>query len=330
MSNIIGPDDPERLMWEMSLGELLDAAVRRDPDKVFVEMLGEAVTYLQFQQAVARTASMFKALGVNPGDRVCLYLPNCLEFLSCWFGLSYLGAVSVPINTAYKRDEAAYILNNAGAVALVAHYSLADIAGAAAALAERLRHKLIVGGESDQSWSSFSKAVSNVTPLDTPTDVSPQAVSMLGYTSGTTGEPKGVKVSHLMYVAAGQGFAHWTQATSADRFFTCLPSFHANAQYYSIMGTAGERRHPGGSRAIQRFSFLGAGERSESYRGQLYRHDDAGAGQAGCRTGGWGKQCTSVLWFTCLRSRFSEGFRGKIRHRHHYWIRDDGNVLRHH
>ena len=237
MSNIIGPDDPERLMWEMSLGELLDAAVRRDPDKVFVEMLGEAVTYLQFQQAVARTASMFKALGVNPGDRVCLYLPNCLEFLSCWFGLSYLGAVSVPINTAYKRDEAAYILNNAGAVALVAHYSLADIAGAAAALAERLRHKLIVGGESDQSWSSFSKAVSNVTPLDTPTDVSPQAVSMLGYTSGTTGEPKGVKVSHLMYVAAGQGFAHWTQATSADRFFTCLPSFHANAQYYSIMGT---------------------------------------------------------------------------------------------
>jgi crotonobetaine/carnitine-CoA ligase len=59
---------------------------------------------------------------------------------------------------------------------------------------------------------------------------------MLVYTSGTTGNPKGVQVTHQMYVAAGQGFVHWTQANSDDRFFTCLPYFHANAQYYSTMG----------------------------------------------------------------------------------------------
>ena len=224
-------------MWEMSLGELLDKAVDRDPDKVFVEMVGEAVTYVQFQRAVRRTASMFKGLGVSAGDRVCLFLPNCLEFLSCWFGLSYLGAIGVPINTAYKREETAYILNNSGAVALVAHNSLADIAGEAAVLAGNVHHRLMVGGESDQVWRSFSELVSKAVPLDTPVEVSPHAISMLGYTSGTTGDPKGVQVSHLMYVAAGQGFAHWTQATSSDRFFTCLPSFHANAQYYSIMGT---------------------------------------------------------------------------------------------
>jgi crotonobetaine/carnitine-CoA ligase len=66
--------------------------------------------------------------------------------------------------------------------------------------------------------------------------VSPWDISMLVYTSGTTGNPKGVQVTHQMYVAAGQGFAHWTQSTSQDRFFTCLPYFHANAQYYSTMG----------------------------------------------------------------------------------------------
>ena len=60
---------------------------------------------------------------------------------------------------------------------------------------------------------------------------------MLQYTSGTTGNPKGVQVTHQMYVSAGQGFALWTQATPDDRFFTCLPYFHANAQYYSTMGT---------------------------------------------------------------------------------------------
>ncbi|MCH7548921.1 MAG: AMP-binding protein, partial [Candidatus Krumholzibacteriota bacterium] len=51
------------------------------------------------------------------------------------------------------------------------------------------------------------------------------------------GNPKGVMVSHGMYVAAGQGFAHWTEATAEDRFFTCLPYFHANVQYYSTMGS---------------------------------------------------------------------------------------------
>ena len=67
MSNIIGPSDPERLMWEMSLGEFLDTVVRRDPDKVFVEMLGEALTYRQFQHQVQRTAAMFKGLNVTRG-----------------------------------------------------------------------------------------------------------------------------------------------------------------------------------------------------------------------------------------------------------------------
>jgi crotonobetaine/carnitine-CoA ligase len=57
------------------------------------------------------------------------------------------------------------------------------------------------------------------------------------YTSGTTGNPKGVMVTHQMYVAAGQGFAHWTQANPDDRFFTCLPYYHANIQYYSTMGS---------------------------------------------------------------------------------------------
>ena len=68
---------------------------------------------------------------------------------------------------------------------------------------------------------------------------------MLVYTSGTTGNPKGVMVTHRMYAAAGQGFKHWTQATSDDRFFTCLPFYHANIQYYSTMGALGRWRNSG-------------------------------------------------------------------------------------
>ena len=228
----------ERKAWEKSLGEFLTEVVNRRPSKVFVEILGQELTYAQFHQQALRAAGMFESMGIGHGDRVCLFLPNCAEFLYCWFGLSMLGAISVPINTAYKRDETAYILNNAEAKALVAHQTLLPIAQEAAALAPSVERKLAVGDDGfvPDSWIGFTQRLDETSPNAIEHQVSPQDISMLVYTSGTTGNPKGVQVTHQMYVAAGQGFAHWTQATEEDRFFTCLPYFHANVQYYSTMG----------------------------------------------------------------------------------------------
>ena len=235
------------MMWEMSLGEFLDEAVARNPGKVLVEIAGQKITYEEIHERALQTAEVFRSLGVGHGDRVCLFLPNCPEFLYCWFGLSILGAIGVPINTAYKRDETAYILNDSQAVAFVAHESLTPVAREAAGLAPELRHRLSVAETGSPStdpvnspgseWLSFGAAMAASGALASRPQVLPADISMLGYTSGTTGNPKGVQVTHQMYVAAGQGFAHWTQATTGDRFFTCLPYYHANIQYYSTMGT---------------------------------------------------------------------------------------------
>ena len=234
------------LPWDTTIGEVLDRITDGDPDKTFVEIGGVAYSYREVRDGVLRTASMFREMGVEHGDRVGLFMPNCIEYLYCWFGLSELGAVSVPINTAYRRDETAYILNNAEAVALVTDPSLADVAGAAADLAPSIRHRILRGdaltptlsqGEREpKGWTSFREAIDRAAPLAERPVVSPDDVSMLVYTSGTTGNPKGVMVTHRMYAAAGQGFRYWTQATSDDRFFTCLPFYHANIQYYSTMG----------------------------------------------------------------------------------------------
>ena len=269
MSSTVGPGASQaRNPWEMSLGEFLDAAAAKDPNKTFVEISGQELSYLQFHGLAMQTAGLFQALGVEKGDRVCLFMPNCPEYLFCWFGLSALGAIGVPINTAYKRDETAFILSDAGATALVAHESLVAVAEEAAALAPAVRHKLLVGnpppnpplsesgpvglpllsgddkGGSQLSgvpgevagWTSFAAMLERSdAPVSRP-QVSPEDISLLVYTSGTTGNPKGVMATHQMYVAAGQGFAHWTQASPEDRFFTCLPYYHANVQYYSTMG----------------------------------------------------------------------------------------------
>ena len=253
---ITGLGETHRPTWEMCLGEFLDQAVARNPDKVFVEIAGESITYREFHRRARQTASLFRAMGINHGDRICLFLPNCPEFLYCWFGLAILGAVSVPVNTAYKRDETAFILNNSGAKAIVTHRTLLPVAEAASNLADEVQYKLLVSPEPDfesagsgpsydgdsspsEDWVDFAAALRGATALADSPDVLPTDVAMLVYTSGTTGNPKGVQVTHLMYVAAGQGFAHWTEATEEDRFFTCLPFFHANSQYYSTMGTLG-------------------------------------------------------------------------------------------
>ena len=230
-------DTETPLPWDTTIGRVLDRITDGNPSKTFVEIGGKSYSYGDIRDGVLRTASLFRELGVRHGDRVCLFMANCIEYLYCWFGLSELGAISVPINTAYRRDETAYILNNAEAVALVTDPSLADVAGAAADLASCIRHRILRGDELEgEGWTSFQTAFDRATPLTDRHNVSPDDVSMLVYTSGTTGNPKGVMVTHRMYAAAGQGFKHWTQATPDDRFFTCLPFYHANIQYYSTMG----------------------------------------------------------------------------------------------
>ena len=239
MPNILGLDPiPGRQSWEKSLGEFLAIAARANPDKVFVEIAGQQITYADFYRRCRRAAAMFRNLGIARGDRVCLFLPNVPAVLYTWFGLALIGGIAVTVNTAYRRDEMAFILNNAAASALVAHETLSDVAAQAADIAPSVRHRLIVGeNPAPDGWRSYSQLLSESPELAELPAVAPTDIAMLQYTSGTTGNPKGVQVTHQMYVAAGQGFALWTQATPDDRFFTCLPYFHANAQYYSTMGT---------------------------------------------------------------------------------------------
>ena len=242
MSGVIVPDDPDRLSWSMTLGELVDRAVSRDPYKVYLHFGPYQVTYEELLDYSLRAAGLFWDMGVRHGDRVCLFLPNGREVPFIWLGLSRIGAITVPINTAYRVEEMAYILNNAGAKALVSHHSLMDVARQAAGRCPSLERLLVVSqdGAADDGWMDFWDILRAASPLDPGVvqgRVSPEDVSMLVYTSGTTGDPKGVMITHEMYVAAGQGFATWTNSSSEDRFFTCLPYYHANAQYYSTMGS---------------------------------------------------------------------------------------------
>ena len=259
------PGDPSHFPWQMTIGALVDKVVLDNPGKVYLYFRNHQITYLDFREHCLRAARLFHDLGVQHGDRVCLFLPNGLEFLYSWMGLSRLGAICVPVNTSFKQNEVAYLLNNSEANILVSHHSLLEVAREAARECRSLKEKLIVSEDAEdqyegtraaldqqhiksldvgdvsetRGWRDFRSLLDEASPLppEAYREVRPEDISMLVYTSGTTGDPKGVIITHEMYVAAGQGFAYWTASSSEDRFFTCLPYFHANAQYYSTMGS---------------------------------------------------------------------------------------------
>ena len=246
MSVIISPKDPSRLQWQMTLGEFLDEAATSNPDKVYLYFQHQQVTYQQLRKRSRQAVSLFRDMGVAKGDRVCLFSPNNPECLYIWFGLARLGAICVPINTAYKHEEVAYILNDAQPKVLVSHFSLLDVADQARHEYSQLDQLLVIDeGEEEVArypeWSRFQPMLHDSPIFSGEMGVTSENPSMLVYTSGTTGKPKGVVLTHQMYVAAGQGFATWTGATDQDRFFTCLPFYHANIQYYSIMGSLAAR-----------------------------------------------------------------------------------------
>ncbi|MBI4493452.1 MAG: AMP-binding protein [Chloroflexi bacterium] len=210
----------------------LEVAAARAPEKPFLVAPDGTLSYAQAVALSQRAASGFRRLGVRAGDRVAAMLPNSTAFVLAWFGLARLGAVLLPINTAYTQAEVRSLLEHAEP----------RLALASARFFEVLRPawsgplaSLEPGVGADASWAELLAEP----PLLDPPAASEEDVAVLLYTSGSTGRSKGVLQSHRTYVLTGQAFPWWLGLTSADRLLTPLPLFHINAQAYSTMGAIG-------------------------------------------------------------------------------------------
>ena len=181
----------------------LRRAAARWPDHaalVFDET-GETLTFSTLAARVDRVAAALAAAGIERGDRVAIMLPNRVEWPLAWLGLARIGAVMVPVNTAYRSADAGFVLRHAGIRAVVTLRELvplllevrADIGAAFGILC-------VDGGADGDALDLAARIEAHAADAPPNVEIDSHTLVNVQYTSGTTGEPKGCMLSHSWFM----------------------------------------------------------------------------------------------------------------------------------
>jgi len=213
---------------DMNWFTVLDHFATRTPDKAITVFEGETTSYREMAVRVAALAGGLAEHGVTRGDTVALLSYNCPEFLETVFAANFLGAIAMPINWRLAAPEVRYILEHSGARALVCDGPLVDLADEATTGIESTLVRACVTAPAADGWTTLAElraSSSKVAPVPAAAD----DVHRLMYTSGTTGRPKGVMITHSNL--AWKNLAHIIEFgfTSADLGLACGPLYHVGA-----------------------------------------------------------------------------------------------------
>ena len=208
---------------------LLDRLAAATPDKTFcVFEDGTTWSYARTRAEAIRTAIGLQALGVRQGEHVLSWLPNGADALRVFLGANYMGAVYVPINTAYKGRLLEHVVARADARVIVAHAALAPrLASVGLAGLETMvavgGAPPAIGGLGVRPETALQPEGGTLGPLERP--IEPWDTQSIIFTSGTTGPSKAV-LSSYCHAFSNFGPDTWTFITPQDRYLISLPLFH--------------------------------------------------------------------------------------------------------
>jgi acyl-CoA synthetase (AMP-forming)/AMP-acid ligase II len=197
------------------------------PAKPLCVFGAETVTYGDMANRAAALATGLHGQGVGAGAVVGLLSYNCTEFLETMFAANYLGAIVMPINWRLAAPEVRYILEHSEAAALVCYESLVDLANEATKGMEATLLRACISRPGPEGWTSLADL--RTEPHVRRAGAAADDVHRLMYTSGTTGRPKGVMITHANL--AWKNLAHVIEfgVTSADVGLACGPMYHVGA-----------------------------------------------------------------------------------------------------
>jgi acyl-CoA synthetase (AMP-forming)/AMP-acid ligase II len=218
----------------LTVGQILERAADQSPDKIGVVDGDRRKTYKELATMVNALAASLADIGFEKGDRAAIYMKNSLEFMVAFYALQKIGAVVVWINAIYRMHEAKFILRDSEARAAFifeeweGYNYLDDMLKLKNELPD-LDTIIVAGDTKGDGIYTFNELIEKSIEK-TPPDISinPQEdLSMLLYTSGTTGNPKGAMIRHYAAVRGGWEYSQGTQASAEDIFIGFLPMSHS-------------------------------------------------------------------------------------------------------
>lgn len=196
--------------------------------------------YEDFDRESDKVAAGFQYLGVGKGDKVAIVMRNRPEFLFLWFGLSKLGAVEVPINTAHRGNLLTYMMEKADCRLVVVEYSFLDRVGPVLKDLSKVGKVLVLGEPGvpitklDKPSLDYQRVVDNDGKYNEVEVLWSDPFTIM-FTSGTTGPSKGVLLPHNWAFNQGEIICEIAEYSEKDCLYNPMPLFHGNAQVLSTM-----------------------------------------------------------------------------------------------
>ncbi len=214
--------------------QVLEETVRNFPENEAISFNGKTWTYAQLKEQVDALASALQKSGVKKGDVVALMLPNCPQYVISYYGILATGAVVVQVSIMLVERELRYIIEDSQAKTIIALTSFSPIIEPVKAVTS-LEQVILVnlespkkGGLYDDSYEAFMR---NSTGMIEPIFMDPaEDLAVIQYTGGTTGQPKGVMLTHRNLVANIEQLNEVYKGTlfyGEERVFTVIPLFHS-------------------------------------------------------------------------------------------------------
>jgi len=222
----------------MNLAQYLVDNARRLPDRAAVCFGEESLTWRELDRRTDNLAAALQALGLRPGDRVSIMLPNSIAFLISYWAAIKAGGVASPLNTMYRQDEISYVLRNAASRVIIADPEFLPLLDLAWPDAPELEHLIVAADTVPFGSHRLADLVARpAAPVLVERD--PDDLCALHYTSGTTGRAKGVMITHRnWWVGMMQWHVQVWQLRQDDRHLVALPIFHTFGLMMTLVACA--------------------------------------------------------------------------------------------
>ncbi len=224
----------------MGIASLFRQTALKFPDKVAIEFEDKRVTFKEIDSHANNAANAFQSIGIVKGDRVAQFMSNSLELVYSLVGNFKNGSIAVPMNISFKEQEIRHILSDSGAKAVITDMERLPIVKNAIQNLPEVKQIIIVGGAAggnENGTYSFSDLIKNAPDKEPLAIIKDEDCSIIFYTSGTTGKPKGAALSQINVTSNLKALEQAWKLSKDDVFLLALPLYHIHGIGVALCGS---------------------------------------------------------------------------------------------